>query len=324
MSKAPSFPFYPDDFLRDMLEHSLEIRGAWITILNKLHSAERRGILNLNLSEWSRIFGENEEKTNEILLKLNEKKVGDFKFSNGNITVISRRMVREEKAKENNRLRQKRHYKKEKPNTNLTEKYTAPSFSSSSSLKDLINNKLCVEGEVSNNNIQEQKISPAGYKKLIKDYPEKTVEYYIEKVKHQEKIKGKKYPDFEGTVRLWMLQDGISKVEKRPESLKDKEINIQKQLIPLANILQKAGMSADDINDFKFNTHEEYVEETEDCLITNWNLKKVSAENKAFIEKIEKITGKKIKSWKDGRENLNKGETDAKRNEYPGKTPADN
>ena len=55
MAKAPSFPFYPDDFLRDMLPHSLEIRGAWITILNILHSAEKRGILTLELSEWSKI-----------------------------------------------------------------------------------------------------------------------------------------------------------------------------------------------------------------------------------------------------------------------------
>ena len=140
MGKAPSFQFYPNDWLRDMMEYSLEIRGAWITILCKLWWSETRGKLSKTLHQWSLILGESPERTKDILFVIKEEKIGNISVINSNpntiITVISRRMARDEKDRENNRLRQAKHYDKTKPNANLTsikQKPNIPSSTSSSS-----------------------------------------------------------------------------------------------------------------------------------------------------------------------------------------------
>lgn len=43
--KAPSFPFYPADFMRDMQTCTAAARGVWITLLCEMHFASRRGYL---------------------------------------------------------------------------------------------------------------------------------------------------------------------------------------------------------------------------------------------------------------------------------------
>jgi len=90
-------------------------------------------LLSKTLEQWARIMRTDQDKTLEILRYIQYEKIGDVcensVRSNGKITVICRRMYRLAKDRENNRLRQQKHYEKTKSNKNIT----PPSSSSSSS-----------------------------------------------------------------------------------------------------------------------------------------------------------------------------------------------
>ncbi len=100
MGKLPAFPFYPNDWARDLEEHPLEIEGAWIRICCKLWWSEQRGCLTKSLQEWSRILRNNGRKTQPILNYLLNQHIADGQYlDNQNITIISRRMVHDEKIR---------------------------------------------------------------------------------------------------------------------------------------------------------------------------------------------------------------------------------
>jgi hypothetical protein len=129
------------DWIRDLEEHPLEIEGAWIRICCKLWWSDTRGEMKKTLLQWGRILRESEEKTLDILRYLQREKIAripeNLTQPNSHITVISRRIVREEKERESNRLRQKRHYHLGEPNGKPNGNLTLPSSSSSSSSKEI-------------------------------------------------------------------------------------------------------------------------------------------------------------------------------------------
>jgi len=136
MSKAPAFQFYPADWQRDLEEHPLEIEGAWIRICCKLWWSETRGKLTRSVDQWAKILRVYPQDAERIINYINSEKIGDvLTDSNGNLTVISRRMMNDEKERINNCLRQKRHYDKNKPNAPITPTSQYSSSSSSSSKK---------------------------------------------------------------------------------------------------------------------------------------------------------------------------------------------
>ena len=123
MGKLPYFPFYPMDWMRDLEEHPLEIEGAWIRICCKLWWAESRGELKRTLPQWAKILRASEPETSEILSYLSTWKIGEVVTNgNGEITVISRRMKRDEKDRKNNAERQKRFKEKKRGNADVTER----------------------------------------------------------------------------------------------------------------------------------------------------------------------------------------------------------
>lgn len=121
-NKAPADQFYFDDFYVDLSEHPLEIVGAWALILCKLWKSDTRGKLKKTLTQWSRILGVDSTRALSILIYIKSEKIGDIPEnltdSNANITqqitVICRRQVRDEKKRENNRIRQRKYYEKHK------------------------------------------------------------------------------------------------------------------------------------------------------------------------------------------------------------------
>jgi len=124
LGKNPAFQFYPADWTRDLLEHPLEIEGAWIRIICKLWWEHPKGTASKTTKEWDRILGVNSDDSYRIFLYLKKAKIADvsIKVTDGNkiITVKSRRMHREWKAKESNRLRQQRHRRSRKRNGKVT------------------------------------------------------------------------------------------------------------------------------------------------------------------------------------------------------------
>lgn len=149
MGKAPAFQFYPGDWQRDMDVHPLEIEGAWIRICCRLWWAPQRGRLTLSTDRWATILRIDEHGANRIIdYLLSEQVASGQREHNGYITLISRRMVQDEKEREFNRLRQQRFYNKNKHDANLTPLSREPnakpnavsSSSSSTSLKRLAQN----------------------------------------------------------------------------------------------------------------------------------------------------------------------------------------
>jgi len=105
MGKQPAFQFYPNDWNRDMEEYPLEIQGAWIVLLCKLWWSETRGEATKSLTEWARILREKNKKTKEILEFFQKKNIANIIFldnqsSNQNVTIISRRMVKDNRISE--------------------------------------------------------------------------------------------------------------------------------------------------------------------------------------------------------------------------------
>lgn len=136
MGKNPAFQFYPNDWSRDLEEHPLEIEGAWIRICCKLWWSETRGKLTRTLEQWAKILRVYPQDAERIIEYINFQQIGDvITDANKNITLISRRMVREEKDRENNCLRQKRFQDKRKHNGSITSISQDSSSSSSTSVQ---------------------------------------------------------------------------------------------------------------------------------------------------------------------------------------------
>ena len=55
--------------------------------------------------------------------------------------------------------------------------------------------------------------SPSALEKLIYDYGQENVDKYVQRVRSWYKDKGKSPSDLEGTVRKWLEQDGVKKID---------------------------------------------------------------------------------------------------------------
>jgi hypothetical protein len=96
MSKNPAFQFYPGDWTRDLDDQPLEVEGAWIRICCRLWWSETKGQATKPIREWARILRKSEKKTKEILEILLSKSISSGSvLDNQNVTIISRRMVRD-------------------------------------------------------------------------------------------------------------------------------------------------------------------------------------------------------------------------------------
>ena len=116
MGKLPYIEFYPNDWTHDLQEHPLDVQGAWMLILCKLHWSETRGQKTLKLCQWSKVLSVKEDRAADLLCYIKASSLGQvlghIRRHNANITVISRRMIKDDKAREQNKLRQRRYREK--------------------------------------------------------------------------------------------------------------------------------------------------------------------------------------------------------------------
>jgi len=95
MGKNPAFQFYPADWRADLDDCPLEIEGAWIRICCRLWNSETKGKMTKTLDEWSRILRLNLKNSEKILRILIENNIASGEILDNQITIISRRMVRD-------------------------------------------------------------------------------------------------------------------------------------------------------------------------------------------------------------------------------------
>lgn len=80
--------------------------GAWIKFLCKAWYSQSRGILTLSVVGWARLFGCTVEQAEKLISELEENDIGDIsKEENGYITIINRRMMRDEKKRKDSTAR---------------------------------------------------------------------------------------------------------------------------------------------------------------------------------------------------------------------------
>jgi len=122
MGKNPSFQFYPNDWSRDLEEHSLEIEGAWIRICCKLWWSDTRGSATKSLEHWARVLRTNKRKATKILEYLKEHDIGTIEIED-EIAITSRRMVNDAKLAEIRKASGS-----QGGNPDLTDKYNIPGY----------------------------------------------------------------------------------------------------------------------------------------------------------------------------------------------------
>lgn len=110
MSKLPFFKFYPGDWVQDTSVLSLAAKGAWIDILCVLWRSQSRGTYTCNIVQWARVIRSDAEQARRVIDELVSTQICDSAtHANGDITLTSRRQIKEETEREMNAIRQARY-----------------------------------------------------------------------------------------------------------------------------------------------------------------------------------------------------------------------
>lgn len=123
MSKSPpSTPFYWNDYFRDTRVLSPLARGIWMDMLCRLHESGRRGEITLPLASWLSWCSCSQESFEAAMQEISLTEVGTILVNGGTcpaivamspglvpvlVTVKSRRMMREEKTRQYEKLRKR-------------------------------------------------------------------------------------------------------------------------------------------------------------------------------------------------------------------------
>lgn len=144
MGKQPAFWFYPGDWVQDTRPLSLAAKGAWIDLLCAMWRAPRRGALALSLTGYARLLGATVEQARLVLDELIALGVCDADVAalsqvtapHAPVTLVNRRMQREESQKHSGRLRSRRYRRRLRdgaatvdPSPSLSDSETQKTFS---------------------------------------------------------------------------------------------------------------------------------------------------------------------------------------------------
>ncbi|MFA5160144.1 MAG: hypothetical protein WC484_06525 [Candidatus Omnitrophota bacterium] len=217
MGKSPAFQFYPNDWSRDLEEHPLEIEGAWIRILCKLWWSETRGQMTKTLDQWARILREKNKKTEKILQYFFKNHIADGQYlDNQNITIISRRMVRDFEIskirQEVGKLGGNPGLKKIRENLDNQNESKSASLllqsSSSTSIKDkrLKDKKTRVPALEKALFLDDVRLTDKQHAALFQKFGEADTQRAIEYLNNYKQSHGKKYDSDYHTILNWVIE----------------------------------------------------------------------------------------------------------------------
>jgi hypothetical protein len=112
MAKRPSFQFYPKDWLSDveLRKASWQTRGIWMDVLCHMHCSKVRGELSGTIDQLCRLVGTTPQEMEAFIVEIRTLLFCyALRGDNGVITLRNRRMYKDGKHKEQNRLRQQRY-----------------------------------------------------------------------------------------------------------------------------------------------------------------------------------------------------------------------
>jgi uncharacterized protein YdaU (DUF1376 family) len=108
MAKLPYMQFYPADYLLDTQPLSASARGVWMDMLCLMWRSETRGLLEYTPSDWTRVLRVTPKEMLRVVTELKTYGICDITTLERNgkeiVRVTSRRMLRDEKARQSNQL----------------------------------------------------------------------------------------------------------------------------------------------------------------------------------------------------------------------------
>lgn len=136
MGKQPAFQFYPGDWRRDTQVQmaTMETRGVWFELLCCMWDAPERGKISGAKEDVSRMIGCSIAVFERALSEIKKLKIADVTNDHNDVTIINRRMSREEKVRKSARLRKRSQRQREAGHGNVT-----PPSSSSTSKRSHMN-----------------------------------------------------------------------------------------------------------------------------------------------------------------------------------------
>ena len=144
MGKDPSFPWYPNDFDRDLHACHSSTAGIWARLLNEMWWKNPRGRIRAPRESFPLLCGCTKEEFDIFLRENKTFGFADVTVRNGFVTVINRRMYRTDIAREKGKKRVERHRRNKEEtevkrdcNLNVQAEIPLPSSSSSSSSSSL-------------------------------------------------------------------------------------------------------------------------------------------------------------------------------------------
>lgn len=161
MAKAPAFQFYVRDWLSDpqLRMASYKTKGIWIDMICFMWEAPDRGIITGTMEDICRMMGLSFEDLEAFITDVKRLDFASVRFSNTEISIENRRMVRDANRNKNNALYQARHRSKHESKTEVS---TVSSSSSSSSLQ---------KKEIKKEKTRKQTLTDEEYFAVLKNNP---------------------------------------------------------------------------------------------------------------------------------------------------------
>lgn len=127
--KLPYMPFYPSEYLMDTDGLSEQANSFWIRVICHLWYTPDRGRATYSVERWAGIGRITPGQAKVRIEELKARNIADILYleeadlkggDNADITVVCRRMVRDEKARQANALRQRHWQKTRRHNGDIT------------------------------------------------------------------------------------------------------------------------------------------------------------------------------------------------------------
>jgi hypothetical protein len=129
MGKAPAFQFYVKDWLTDveLQSASAASRGVWINALCLMWESRTRGVIRGTPATLARMLNCTPEELALFLRENDSLKFADVTDCHGEITLSNRRMVKEQKVRDGDRIRQERKRSHDACHADITHPSSSPS-----------------------------------------------------------------------------------------------------------------------------------------------------------------------------------------------------
>lgn len=137
-NRAPAFQFYVGDYIQDTRMVTLMARGAWVDLLCRMWSSQPRGQITSSYPGYARLFGCTADQAKQVICELIDANICDSVTNgHGDVTLMSRRMLRDEQARNQATIRQQKHRSRLGDGESNGDVTLPSSSSSSSSVEDI-------------------------------------------------------------------------------------------------------------------------------------------------------------------------------------------